>query len=110
MGGSFASSSAKLQLSHRARPALAPAVARAIEGGLAEHSIGGLYPFAVVGYGNGDRVDYGVENLQTGEALYDLRVGRYVRVQFAEWAALYAENAKNGTHEAGTFVMRPLVR
>jgi hypothetical protein len=41
--------------------------ARAVAGGLQEHSVGGHYPWAVVGIGNGDHVHYEVHNLQTGE-------------------------------------------
>ena len=41
---------------------------RAISGGLQSHSVGDIYPLAVVGYDNGgDGVTYTIENLQTGE-------------------------------------------
>lgn len=43
--------------------------ARAIAGGLQPHSIGGIYPLAVVGIGNGDEVHYEVHNLQRGTIL-----------------------------------------
>lgn len=38
-------------------------------GGLQAHSIGGLYPLAVVGYGMGDTTKFVIENLTTGEVL-----------------------------------------
>ena len=41
--------------------------ARAISGGVQPHSMGDIYPLAVVGYDNGEGVSYTLENLQTGE-------------------------------------------
>ena len=35
-------------------------------GGLQKHSVGDIYPLAVVGYANGDHVRFTVENLETG--------------------------------------------
>lgn len=43
--------------------------ARAIAGGLQAHSVGGTYPFCVVGIGNGDKTHFEVHNLQTDEVL-----------------------------------------
>lgn len=40
---------------------------RAISGGLQSHSVGDIYPLAVVGYDSGGGVSYTLENLQTGE-------------------------------------------
>ena len=40
---------------------------RAISGGLQSHSVGDIYPLAVVGYDGGGGVSYTLENLQTGE-------------------------------------------
>lgn len=60
-------------------------------GGLQQHSVGGLYPFAVVGFGS-DNVQgytYSVQNLVTGELL---------RARFEDYdaAAAWAELFKAG--------------
>jgi hypothetical protein len=40
--------------------------ARAVSGGVQQHSLGDDYPLAIVGIGNGDSVHYEVHNLQRG--------------------------------------------
>lgn len=42
---------------------------RAIAGGLQEHSVGDIYPLAVVGFGNGDFTHYEVHDIQRGNRL-----------------------------------------
>ena len=37
--------------------------------GLQKHSVGDLYPLAIVGYGNGDKTKYVIEHLTRGEVL-----------------------------------------
>ena len=39
--------------------------------GLQKHSVGGIYPLAVVGYGNGDLTTYCIEHLTEGKVLCD---------------------------------------
>ena len=43
---------------------------RAVAGGLQAHSVGGTYPFCVVGIGNGSDHHYEVHNLQRDTVLY----------------------------------------
>lgn len=40
-----------------------------IHAGLQNHSVGDIYPLAIVGYGKGDLTTYVIENLVTGQCL-----------------------------------------
>lgn len=48
----------------------------AVHAGLQNHSGGGMYPLAVVGYGNGDKLLYVLENLCTGKVLFNCNTQR----------------------------------
>jgi hypothetical protein len=41
----------------------------AVAGGIQQHSVGGIYPYAVVGFANGSDVVWHLENLQEGTIL-----------------------------------------
>lgn len=63
-------------------------------GGLQKHSVGDIYPLAVVGYADGDKLRFTVENLETGQVC---SCGEVVRAwHCAELAEAFAVLIKEG--------------
>lgn len=50
-----------------ANDATRPTVSSTAGSDIRPESVGGIYPLAIVGYGNGDAVTWGIENLKTGK-------------------------------------------
>jgi hypothetical protein len=77
-------------------------VARAIEGGLSAENIGGLYPVAVVGYGD-EPVRWGVEDFQRSTVLRQEIDGLPRRWKRAKGALKAATKAAEGNVPVGLY-------
>jgi len=73
-----------------------------VHAGLQKHSVGEAYPLALVGYGNGDRTDYRLENLMTGQTLCCCSVNGKTRkaAQWSQGAVDYADRLFHELHRA----------